>query len=79
MLRRLQRSASQPAGSENNPKAMKEAVDERDQLGIGAAVGHFELDHDGRKDQDDEVIQRVRPLRNPIASRRREELPAPEE
>jgi hypothetical protein len=27
MLRRLQRSASQPAGSENNPKAMKEAVE----------------------------------------------------
>jgi hypothetical protein len=26
MLRRLQRSASQPAGSENTPKATKEAV-----------------------------------------------------
>ena len=27
MLRRLQRSASQPAGSENTPKETKEAVD----------------------------------------------------
>ena len=26
MLRRLQRSASQPAGSENSPKATKDAV-----------------------------------------------------
>ena len=62
MLRRLQRSASQPAGSENSPKAIKDAVDSAMSSRIGAAVGDLQLNDDGRIDQHHEMIERVRPI-----------------
>jgi hypothetical protein len=55
MLRRLQRSASQPAGSEHGGR-------ERDHLGVGPMKHHLEPDHDGGEDQQHEMIDRVRQI-----------------
>ena len=70
MLRRLQWSASQPAGSENMPKAKKEAVPSSDQFGIGAAVDHLEPDHHGRENQHHVMVEPCAKLMNPMESRR---------
>jgi hypothetical protein len=57
MLRRLQRSASQPAGSEN--KRDESRGRQRNHLRIGPVEHHFEPDHDGGEDQQHEVIERM--------------------
>jgi hypothetical protein len=49
-LRRLQRSASQPAGNEKMPNAKNDAVFDG------------EADHDGRKDQHHIVIEPMRKI-----------------
>ena len=62
MLRRLQRSASQPAGSENRPKAKNDAVPSAISSRIGLAVDRLEPDHHGREDQHHVVVDRVREI-----------------
>jgi len=62
MLRRLQRSASQPAGSEKHAEGDEHRGRERDQLGIGAAVHQLEADDDGWIDAEHEVVDRMRPV-----------------
>ena len=52
-----------PAGREREHAEGNEGgAGKRDQLAIGPLVDHFEPDHDGREDQQDEVVERVRPV-----------------
>jgi hypothetical protein len=62
MLRRLQRSASHPAGSEKDPEGHERAGTERDQLRVAAPPHQRQRDHHRGKDQHQEVIERVRPI-----------------
>ncbi len=62
MLRRLQWSASQPAGSAEHAEGDEGGAGKRDQLAIGPLVDDLEPDHDGREDQQDEMVERMRPV-----------------
>jgi hypothetical protein len=60
MLRRLHRSASQPAGRQREHAERDEGGGrQRDHLRIGPVEHGFEPDHDGREDQQHEVVDRM--------------------
>jgi len=53
-------AVGQPAGRQREQAERGEGRRaERDELGIGTAVNSLELNHDGRINQDDKVIERV--------------------